>query len=124
MLFPAYLCDSQNNRHIHRQQGHPAVSDRCPAGCQQALRKGWWLLALLVAAWCLVYSRLLKNPIFWLPVSRWLLTAADWPPAADPAPVTLCYILALLLGSGVPLLRSLEISGDVVVNRAYQVSNC
>ncbi len=87
----------------------------------QALRKGWWLLGGSVAVGAWIYSRLLLKPAFLEARDRWLLRL----PLIGSQLQTLLLsrfatILALLLGSGVPLLRSLEISSDAVVNRAYQ----
>jgi len=86
-----------------------------------ALRKGWWILLALLCAGIFVYSRLKKNPAFMAARDSHLLQL----PLIGPLIQTLVLsrfanILALLLGSGVPLLKSLEISSDVVVNRAYK----
>lgn len=85
-----------------------------------ALRKGWWLLILAGVAAVFAYNRLRFKPSFISARDTRILCL----PIIGPLLQTLYLsrfssILALLLGSGVPLLRSLEISSDAVVNRAY-----
>jgi general secretion pathway protein F len=86
-----------------------------------ALRKAWWLLLLLVTGGIWLYRRLRVRPVFVAARDRWLVRL----PLFGPLLQTLVLarftgILGLLLDSGVPLLRSLEISSEAVVNRAYQ----
>jgi general secretion pathway protein F len=86
-----------------------------------ALRKAWWLLLLLFTGGIWLYRRLRVRPVFVAARDRWLVRL----PLFGPLLQTLVLarftgILGLLLDSGVPLLRSLEISSEAVVNRAYQ----
>lgn len=86
-----------------------------------ALRKGWWLLVGLIAGGFWLYGRLKQRESFLIARDRWLVQL----PLVGGLLQTLVLarftqILGLLLGSGVPLLRSLEISSDAVVNRTYQ----
>jgi general secretion pathway protein F len=85
------------------------------------LRSGWW--ALLLAAGCLVYGyrRLVRREEFRLRRDSWVLRV----PLIGPLLIQLILsrfakILGLLLSSGVPVIRALEITGDVVVNRRYR----
>jgi general secretion pathway protein F len=86
-----------------------------------ALRKAWWLLLLLSAGTVWLYRRLSLRPAFLEARDRWLVRL----PLFGQLLQTLMLarfsgILGLLLGSGVPLLKSLEISSEAVVNRAYR----
>jgi len=85
------------------------------------LRKGWWLLLILIAAAVFGYRRLTLRESFLVARDRWLLRL----PLAGKLLQTLALarfsrVLGLLLGSGVPLLHSLEISSEAVVNRSYR----
>jgi general secretion pathway protein F len=85
------------------------------------IRKGWWALlliaALCVIAWkkaakresvrCKMDSLQLKIPLYG-PLLRRLILAR------------FAKILGLLLSSGVPIIKALEITGEVVVNREYR----
>ncbi len=85
------------------------------------LQKGWWFILLLSVAVVFVYRRLLQQASFLAVRDRWLLRL--------PLIGTLLQthilarfsrILALLIKSGVPLLKALEISSKAVVNRSYR----
>jgi general secretion pathway protein F len=85
------------------------------------LRSGWWVL--LLAAGCLVYGyrRLVRRESFRFRRDSLLLRI----PLLGPLMIRLILsrfakILGLLLSSGVPVIRALEITGDVVVNRRYR----
>ena len=85
------------------------------------LRKGWWLLVLLGVGLVYGYQRLARQETFLARRDRWLLKI----PVVGGLLQTLALarfarILALMLSSGVPLLRALEISAEAVVNRAYR----
>ena len=85
------------------------------------IRKGWWALLLIgavcVFAWkkaakresvrCKMDALQLKIPLFG-PLLRRLILAR------------FAKILGLLLSSGVPIIKALEITGEVVVNRKYR----
>lgn len=85
------------------------------------LRKGWWLLMLGGAALLYCYGRLSRKESFLAARDRWLLKL----PVVGRLVQTLALarfarILSLMLGSGVPLLRALEISSEAVVNRSFR----
>lgn len=85
------------------------------------LRKGWWLLVLGGAALLYGYGRLTRKESFLAARDRWLLKL----PLVGRLIQTLALarfarILSLMLGSGVPLLRALEISSEAVVNRSFR----
>jgi general secretion pathway protein F len=86
-----------------------------------ALRKTWWLLLLVAASAGWLYQRLSLRPDFLAARDHWLVRL----PLFGKLLQTLMLarfsgILGLLLSSGVPLLKSLEISSEAVVNRAYR----
>lgn len=86
-----------------------------------ALRKTWWLLLLLAAGAGWLYQRLSLRPDFLAARDHWLVRL----PLFGKLLQTLMLarfsgILGLLLSSGVPLLKSLEISSEAVVNRTYR----
>jgi general secretion pathway protein F len=86
-----------------------------------ALRKAWWLLLLLVAGCIWLYRHLRVRPVFVMARDRWLVRLPVFGPLLQTLVLArFAGILGLLLGSGVPLLKSLEISAEAVVNRAYQ----
>lgn len=85
------------------------------------LRKGWWLLLLCGGGLLYGYQRLARRESFLAARDQWLLKL----PVVGRLLQTLALarfarILSLMLGSGVPLLRALEISSEAVVNRAYR----
>lgn len=85
------------------------------------MRAGWWLLPLIAIGGTVLYRRLAQRESFLAARDRWLLRL----PVLGSLLQTLALarfsrVLGLLLGSGVPLLRSLEISADAVVNRSYR----
>lgn len=85
------------------------------------VRSGWWLLPPVAIGGILLYRRLAQRESFLAARDRWLLRL----PVLGSLLQTLALarfsrVLGLLLGSGVPLLRSLEISADAVVNRSYR----
>ncbi|MGB4598967.1 MAG: type II secretion system inner membrane protein GspF [Trichlorobacter sp.] len=87
------------------------------------LRTFWWLLALAVAGMIWLYRRLIRRPDVIAARDRWLVRL----PLVGRLLQTLILarftgILGLLLSSGVPLLKSLEISSAAVVNRTYQTA--
>jgi general secretion pathway protein F len=85
------------------------------------VRHGWWLMLAAVAGLYFAYHRLmvrerfrerrdallLKVPIIGSLLSKLILSR-------------FARILGLLLSSGVPVIRALEITGEVVVNRRYR----
>nr|HOP40088.1 type II secretion system F family protein [Geobacteraceae bacterium] len=85
------------------------------------LRKGWWLIVLAGVGAGYGYRRLVRQEPFRAKRDAWLLKA----PLLGPLLAKLILsrfskILGLLLASGVPVIKALEITGDVVVNRRYR----
>lgn len=85
------------------------------------LRAGWWVIVLIGIGCGLAYRRLTRSGSFLAARDRCLLRL----PLVGRLLQTLALarfsrILSLLLASGVPLLRALEISSETVANRAYR----
>jgi general secretion pathway protein F len=85
------------------------------------LRKGWWALALVAAGAVYSYRRLVKRETVRTRRDAWLLKL----PLIGPLLARLILsrfskILGLLLASGVPVIKALEITGEVVVNKSYR----
>ncbi len=88
-----------------------------------ALRKGWWLLLALVAAAVFIYRRLATTEEFRFKRDRLLLRLPFVGPLAQRLVLSrFARVLGLLLSSGVPVIRALEITGEAVVNRAYRAT--
>lgn len=84
-------------------------------------REAWW--ALLLAAGGLVYGyrRLLRRENVRFKRDAWLLRIPLMGPLLSKLILSrFARILGLLLSSGVPVIRALEITGEVVVNRRYR----
>jgi len=85
------------------------------------LRKGWWLLLLCGCGLLYGYRHLSHKESFLAARDRWMLKV----PVVGKLVQTLALarfarIMSLMLGSGVPLLRALEISSEAVVNRSFR----
>jgi general secretion pathway protein F len=85
------------------------------------LRKGWWALALAGAGLVYGYRRLIKRETLRARRDALLLKV----PLIGPLIAKLILarfskILGLLLASGVPVIKALEITGEVVVNKSYR----
>jgi general secretion pathway protein F len=86
-----------------------------------ALRKGWWLILILVAAATFIYRRLAQKEEFRLKRDRLLLRLPFAGALVQKLVLSrFARVLGLLLASGVPMIRALEITGEAVVNRAYR----
>ncbi len=86
-----------------------------------ALRKGWWLILILVAAAAFTYRRLAQTEEFRLKRDRLLLRLPFAGALVQKLVLSrFARVLGLLLASGVPMIRALEITGEAVVNRAYR----
>ncbi len=86
-----------------------------------ALRKGWWLILILVAAATFIYRRLAQKEEFRLKRDRFLLRLPFAGALVQKLVLSrFARVLGLLLASGVPVIRALEITGEAVVNRAYR----
>ncbi len=85
------------------------------------LRKGWWVLAAAGFGAVYAYRKLIKQETVRLKRDIWLLKI----PLVGPLLVKLVLsrfakILGLLLSSGVPMIKAMEITGEVVVNRRFR----
>jgi general secretion pathway protein F len=87
------------------------------------LRKGWWVLLGIIVAAIFGYRRLMRSEDFRLRRDRLLLRLPLFGPLWQRLILSrFAKVLSLLLSSGVPVIRGLEITGDVVVNREYRSS--
>lgn len=85
------------------------------------VRKGWWALAALVAALGFIYRRLIKREEFRLKRDTLLLKLPGLGTLLQKLILArFAKILGLLLTSGVPVIKAMEITGEAVVNRAYR----
>jgi general secretion pathway protein F len=85
------------------------------------VRKGWWLGLLLATGGLLAYRHLLDREDFRLSRDRLLLRLPGIGPLLQKLVLSrFARVLGLLLSSGVPVIRALEITGAAVVNRAYR----
>jgi general secretion pathway protein F len=86
------------------------------------LRKGWWLLLLCVTAGVFVYKHLMKSANFHLKRDGLLLQLPLFGALMQKLLLArFARILGLLLSSGVPVIRAMEITGEALVNRAYRL---
>lgn len=86
------------------------------------VRKGWWLALAAGAGAIVLYRKMLVKESFRLKRDQLLLRL----PAIGPLMQKLILarfakILALLLASGVPVIRAMDITTEAVVNRAYRL---
>ena len=85
------------------------------------VRKGWWALAALVAAVLFIYRRLIQREDFRLKRDAFLLKVPGMGALLQKLILArFAKILGLLLISGVPVIKAMEITGEAVVNRAYR----
>jgi len=85
------------------------------------VRKGWWALAALIAALGFTYRRLIKREEFRLKRDTLLLKLPGLGTLLQKLILArFAKILGLLLTSGVPVIKAMEITGEAVVNRAYR----
>ena len=85
------------------------------------LRKGWWLLAAAGIGVVYTYRRLIKREDLRLKRDVWLLRIPLIGPLVSKLILSrFAKILGLLLASGVPVIKAMEITGEVVVNRRYR----
>jgi len=86
------------------------------------LRQGWWLLLLAAAAALYAYRRLLQSDSFRLRRDTLVLQLPLLGALLQKLLLArFARILGLLLSSGVPVIRAMEITAEAVVNRAYRV---
>ncbi|RNC68135.1 MAG: type II secretion system protein GspF [Desulfuromonadales bacterium] len=87
------------------------------------LRSFWWLLLALVAGAALLYRRLMRTEPFRLRRDRLILRLPLVGRLLRQLILSrFAKILGLLLASGVPVMRAMEITGEVAVNRVYRAA--
>jgi general secretion pathway protein F len=85
------------------------------------VRKGWWALAAIAIAATFTYRRLMKGEPFRLKRDAFLLKLPGMGALLQKLILArFAKILGLLLTSGVPVIKAMEITGEAVVNRAYR----
>jgi general secretion pathway protein F len=85
------------------------------------IRQGWWALFLLLGAMALAWRKLGQKETLRLRLDRFLLHLFLVGPLVRRLVLSrFSKVLGLLLLSGVPIIKALEITADVVVNRAYR----
>lgn len=85
------------------------------------VRKGWWALATCIAVAVFTYRRLMKGEQFRLKRDAFLLKLPGMGALLQKLILArFAKILGLLLTSGVPVIKAMEITGEAVVNRAYR----
>jgi general secretion pathway protein F len=85
------------------------------------LRQGWWLLLAVAAIAVTIYRRKMRQDSFCLRRDRLLLKLPLVGELLQKLVLArFAKILGLLLASGVPVIRALEITTEAVVNRAYK----
>jgi len=85
------------------------------------VRKGWWLLAALVAATVFTYRRMMLREDFRFKRDDLLLKLPGLGSLLQKLILArFAKILGLLLTSGVPVIKAMEITAEAVVNRAYR----
>jgi general secretion pathway protein F len=85
------------------------------------LHRGWWVLLIIAVAAILIFNRVKGNEAFRRKKDRLLLKL----PLSGPLLQRLILsrfakVLGLLLSSGVPVIKAIEITGEAVVNREYR----
>lgn len=86
------------------------------------VRKGWWAGLILVVCGTIVYRRQLRQERFILKRDRLLLRLPGLGPLLQKLVLArFAKILGLLLSSGVPVIRAMEITSEAVVNRDYRL---
>lgn len=86
------------------------------------VRKGWWVALILGVGAVILYRRMLHRERFILERDRLLLRLPGMGPLLQKLVLArFAKVLGLLLASGVPVIRSLEITTEAVVNRAYRL---
>ncbi len=86
------------------------------------VRKGWWILLAAAAALVFAYKRLMAGEQFRLKRDTLLLKIPGFGTLFQKLLLArFAKILGLLLSSGVPVIRAMEITSEAVVNRAYRL---
>lgn len=90
-------------------------------GTSRFLQHWWWALLIVAGLLLFGFRRLLTVPLFRERFDRWRLSLPLYGGALKRLILArFSRVLGLLLTSGVPLVRSLEIAAAVTANRAYQ----
>jgi general secretion pathway protein F len=85
------------------------------------MQKWWWALVIAACAAALSFDRMRDRPRFREALDRlWLKLPLVGPLIQKLALARLGKVLSLLLSSGVPVIRALEIASEVVSNRTYR----
>ncbi len=85
------------------------------------LRRWWWLLLLIVCAAAIAYDRLRTREDVRRAQDRIILRLPFIGPLWQRLLLSrFAKVLGLLLASGVPVIRAMDITGNVVVNREYR----
>lgn len=85
------------------------------------LRKGWWALVILAGAAAYAWQKVKRREAVRLWQDRIILRLPLVGPLVQRLILSrFAKVLGLLLMSGVPVIRALEITGEVVVNRTYR----
>ncbi len=85
------------------------------------LQRGWWVLGLAVCAIAVAWDRLRRRDGFRRQQDRLVLRIPLVGPLLQRLILSrFAKVLGLLLASGVPMIRAMEISSEVVVNREYR----
>jgi general secretion pathway protein F len=85
------------------------------------IRKGWWILVLLTAGAIFAYRKGTRKESFLCRRDSLLLSLPLSGPLLRSLVLSrLAKVLGLLLGSGVPIIRAMEITAEAVVNRTYR----
>ena len=87
------------------------------------MQKWWWTLVIAACASALAFDRMRGRPVFreWLD-RLWIKLPIVGPLVRKLALARFGRVLALLLSSGVPVIRALEIASEVVANRSYRAA--
>lgn len=85
------------------------------------VRKGWWAMLLAAAGLVILFKRLSRDDAFLLKRDRLMLKVPLMGLLWQRLVLSrFAKVLGLLLASGVPIIKALEITGEAVVNREYK----
>jgi len=87
------------------------------------LRSFWWLLLALAAGGTLLFRRLMHNEVYRRRRDRWLLRLPLVGRRLQQLVLSrFAKVLGLLLSSGVPVIKALEITAEALVHREYRAA--